>query len=85
MRCKAGYKQVGNRCLDNRAAKTWHETEVGRRRYVITFYDGVNRHDDGSLFGDIRIFHNKVKRDAFTSELTKKGYVYKSPYEVVYT
>jgi hypothetical protein len=55
--------------------KTWHETDnVGTTKYVITFYDGVKRHDDGSLFGDTRSFHNKVKRDAFIKELTAKGY-----------
>jgi hypothetical protein len=70
---------------EDKAKKTWHENDMGSRRYAITFYDGVKRHDDGSLFGDMHIFHNKVKRDAFIAELSKKGYVYKSPYEVVFT
>jgi hypothetical protein len=44
---------------------------VGKAKYVISYYDGVKKHGDGSEFWDIRIFSNKKMRDAFIKTLVK--------------
>lgn len=55
--------------------KRYHETEnVGRARYVVTFYNGVKTHADGSPFGDIRIFSNAKRKARFVRELKAQGY-----------
>ena len=50
------------------------ENNIGKSKYVINFHDGVKKHEDGSEFYDIVIFSNKLKYNAFISELTKQGY-----------
>jgi hypothetical protein len=48
---------------------------VGRARYVVSFHDGIKKHQDGSKFFDIRIFKNKVVKNRFVKELMASGYV----------
>jgi len=55
--------------------KTFHEQfDVGKTKYLVSFHDGIKKHDDGSLFFDVRIFNNKKKKDAFITTLILKGY-----------
>jgi hypothetical protein len=48
---------------------------VGKAKYTVSSHDGEKTHNDGSEFFDISIFSNKKKRDAFISDLRKKGYI----------
>ena len=42
---------------------------VGKSKYVVTFYDGVKKHKDGSPFYDIAIFSNKKKMNDFIKKI----------------
>lgn len=56
--------------------KTYHlQSNIGKAKYVVNFFNGVKRYLDGSLAQDIRIFSNKRKRDQFVKELEKDGYL----------
>jgi hypothetical protein len=48
---------------------------VGRAKYVVSFHDGVKKHNDGSDFFDLRIFKNKKDLEAFKKELLSNGYL----------
>lgn len=50
-------------------------TNVGRAKYVVSFWDGVKTHKDGSPFFDISIFSSKRKLQAFVRGLEQQGYV----------
>lgn len=50
------------------------QMNIGKAKYTISSHDGIQTHKDGSPFYGIAIFKNKVKRNAFISELTKQGY-----------
>lgn len=55
--------------------KVFNEMQnVGRARYLVNYHDGVKTHNDGSLFFDIAIFSNKVKKDRFVIGLRQQGY-----------
>jgi len=47
---------------------------IGRAKYVVSDYDGVSTHPDGSEFWGIATFKSKKKMDDYLNELTKKGY-----------
>jgi len=47
---------------------------IGKTKYVVSYHDGVKKHDDGSNFYDIAIFKNKVKFNKFIGGLLKDGY-----------
>lgn len=47
---------------------------IGKSKYVVNFHDGAKTHRDGSAFYDIKIFKNKLKRDAFVHSLRSQGY-----------
>lgn len=49
--------------------------KVGKARYLVSFYDGVKTHKDGSPFFDACIFSNKAKMRAFTKMLEENGYI----------
>lgn len=38
---------------------------IGKCKYVVSFYDGIKKHDDGSDFWDIKIFNNKKDMNKF--------------------
>jgi len=48
---------------------------IGHAKYLVSYYDGIKKHKDGSEFFDIRIFSNKKKLVIFTSNLSKQGYI----------
>jgi hypothetical protein len=48
---------------------------VGRAKYVVSFHDGVKKHNDGSDFFDLRTFKNKKDLEAFKKELLSNGYL----------
>lgn len=50
------------------------QMNIGKAKYVVNFHDGVQTHNDGSKFFDIRIFSNKKKMEAFLMQLSKQGY-----------
>ena len=42
---------------------------IGKTKYLVSFYDGVKKHKDGSEFWDIRCFKNKKKMEAFIKSI----------------
>jgi hypothetical protein len=48
---------------------------VGKVKYLVNFYDGIQTHKDGSKFFDIKTFSNKKLMERFVKELQKKGYI----------
>jgi riboflavin synthase len=56
-------------------AKRYRETSnVGTSKYVVSYHDGIKKHNDGSDFFDIEIFKNKEVKNKFITDLEKKGY-----------
>ena len=51
---------------------------IGEAKYTVNFYDGKNKHSDGSDFYNIKIFKNKKKMNDFVKELVSKDYKYGS-------
>ena len=49
--------------------KYFEQRNIGKAKYVISYHDGVKKHNDGSDFYDIRIFSNKKDRDTFVKTL----------------
>lgn len=47
---------------------------IGKSKYVVNYYDGKKKHNDGSPFYDIAIFKNKIELEKFLDKLTKEGY-----------
>jgi len=47
---------------------------VGLAKYVVTYHDGVKKHNDGSDFMDMKIFKNKTLKDRFVRSLKTAGY-----------
>ena len=50
------------------------QNNVGTSKYVVSFWDGVKAHKDGSPFFDIRVFSNKRKMQQFVRDLERAGY-----------
>lgn len=48
---------------------------VGKAKYTVSYYDGIQTHKDGSPFWGMAIFKNKVKRDGFLKELKDQSYI----------
>jgi hypothetical protein len=53
------------------------QSNVGKARYVVSHYDGVEQHNDGSPSYDITICTNKREFAKVISQLKKEGYVEK--------
>lgn len=50
--------------------KNYHiHYNVGKAKYVVSYWDGKKKHKDGSNFEDIAIFKNKKKLNDFISKL----------------
>ena len=47
---------------------------IGKAKYVVSFHNGVTKHQDGSAFFQVRIFKNKRALNAFIKELRANGY-----------
>ena len=47
---------------------------ISKAKYVVSFHNGVKKHQDGSDFYDIKIFKNKKDLEKFRESLLKKGY-----------
>ena len=47
---------------------------IGKAKYVVSHYDGIKTHPDGSKFFDVKIFKNKKKLEMFIKDLRKNGY-----------
>jgi hypothetical protein len=50
------------------------QNNIGTAKYVVNFHDGVQKHNDGSDFYAIAIFHNKKKLAKYVKDLKLKGY-----------
>jgi hypothetical protein len=53
----------------------YQQDGIGKVRYVINYYDGVQRHPDGSPFYGIYTFQNKKALMLCRAELLREGYV----------
>jgi hypothetical protein len=42
---------------------------IGKVKYLVSYYDGIKKHKDGSEFWDIACFKSKVKMNNFLKEL----------------
>ena len=60
--------------FENKMKTFYTQDNIGKTKYTVSFHDGVKTHSDRSPFFDIRLFRNKVKRDAFVKELRGAGY-----------
>ena len=49
-------------------------SNVGKAKYVVSFHDGVQAHDDGSPFYDIKICSTKRALNSFIHKLLREGY-----------
>ena len=47
---------------------------IGKVKYVVNHYDGIQTHKDGSKFYGIHTFKNKVKMNTFINSLVADGY-----------
>jgi hypothetical protein len=43
---------------------------IGKVKYLVSFYEGIKKHKDGSEFWDIKCFKSKLKMYKFLKELT---------------
>jgi len=48
---------------------------VGKAKYVLSYYDGMKRHVDGSDFFDVITFRNKKQLNESITSLHKQGYI----------
>jgi len=42
---------------------------IGKAKYVVSYYDGIKKHRDGSEFWDIKIFNNKKEMSKFIKNI----------------
>lgn len=69
-------KQIMQEVVVLEKKKYYMQFNVGKAKYVINSYDGIQKHKDGSEFYDIHIFNNKRDLDEFQRKLMKDGYKY---------
>jgi hypothetical protein len=43
---------------------------IGNVKYLVSFYDGLKKHPDGSEFWDIKCFRSKKKMSKFLKSIT---------------
>lgn len=55
--------------------KFYVQYNVGKVKYLVSFYDGKSKHKDGSNFYNIKSFKNKVLLKKYTDSLLKDGYI----------
>jgi len=48
---------------------------IGKCKYLINYYNGISKHNDGSDFFDIATFTNKTKFEVFKTSLLTKGFI----------
>ena len=58
----------------NKPKEYYWQENIGKAKYIVSLYDGIQTHKDGSPFYGIRIFKNKKKMKTFIKELEKEGY-----------
>ncbi len=55
--------------------KTYNvQASVGDTRYLVSYHDGVKKHEDGSPFYDARIFKTSKRASEFINNLKETGY-----------
>jgi hypothetical protein len=52
-------------------------TNIGKAKYLVSYHDGVSKHNDGSEFWGLSIFKNKPSLNKFINELIGNGYTEK--------
>lgn len=50
------------------------QNNIGASKYVVSYYNGQKKHNDGSEFYDIKIFKNQKDLIDFEKELKYQGY-----------
>ena len=50
------------------------EKNIGKSKYVLNYYDGIQTHKDGSPFWGMAIFSNIKKLNNRIKELRSSGY-----------
>ncbi len=55
--------------------KYYRMDNIGKAKYTISYYDGIQTHKDGSDFYGIHISKNKKDILAFEKQLLKEGYI----------
>jgi hypothetical protein len=48
---------------------------IGKSKYVVSYSNGAEQHDDGSIFFDVKIFSNKKLLNKFIETLSSQGYI----------
>jgi hypothetical protein len=48
------------------------EYGIGKVKYLVSYYDGVKQHKDGSEFWNICCFQNKKKMETFFNKISKE-------------
>jgi len=48
------------------------QENIGKAKYVVSWWDGIKKNKDGSNAEDIAIFKNKKKLNTFLKELQAK-------------
>jgi hypothetical protein len=54
--------------------KFYIQTNIGKAKYLVSYHDGIKKHNDGSEFFDIAIFKNKKLLNIFVASLVSDGY-----------
>jgi len=57
--------------------KYYVQQNVGKSKYVVSYFDGVSKYEDGSDFYDIRTFKSKRELAKEVKRLLAEGYTYK--------
>ena len=60
--------------MDN-SKRFYVQYNVGTVKYLVNYHNGIEKHNDGSDFYDIKFFKNKKKLKCFTNDLKNNGYV----------
>ena len=47
---------------------------IGRSKYMLSYYNGISTHKDGSQFFNVELFKSKKKLEARIQELVREGY-----------
>jgi hypothetical protein len=52
----------------------YEQYNIGKVKYLISYHDGIKKHDDGSDFYDVATFKNKKEFTDFKNVLINNGY-----------
>ena len=67
-------KESVNKFIKNKNKFYYIQKNIGKSKYILNYYDGIQTHKDGSPFFDIKIFSNIRELNKKIKELRKSGY-----------